>query len=59
MKTCVYIKVAKQIKEQEMLGLKAFFHHKQKHFVDLGLTGSVPATNYSTTKHAFLKTFTD
>ena len=24
-----------------------FFHREQKHFVDLDLTGSVPAANYS------------
>ena len=47
MKTCIYMKVAKQIEEQEMLGLKTFFNCEQKRFVDLGLTGSVSAANYS------------
>ena len=27
--------------------LRPFFHREQKHFVDLGLTVSLPAANYS------------
>ena len=46
MKTCVHTKVAEQVEEQ-MLGVKTFFHGEQKHFVGLGLSGSVPAPNYS------------
>ena len=47
MKTRFYINVAEQIEEQETLGSNTFFHREQQHFVDLGLTGSVPAANYS------------
>ena len=48
-KTRDYVKIAEQIEEQEILGFfqDFFFHLEQKHFVDLGLTASVPAANYS------------
>ena len=60
MKTRSSIKVAEQIEEQEMLGLMTFLDCERKHFVDLGLTGSVPAANYtplccSLMKHTLLK----
>ena len=46
MKTRVYIKVAKQIKEQEMPSHRPFFRRERKHFVDIGWFENVPAANY-------------
>ena len=47
MKTRVYVKVATDQRTENIRFLsRPFFHREQKHFVDLGLTVSVPAANY-------------